>query len=360
MQRTPALILVRHCAGGRSSSSASSSSAMRSRSGVPGPSAEPSASFDGLRHPPALNAELLDRRWTVLYVGTDVNQERADRGERAVNTDALDAREPVRGPVRADARVAAARHHRRAPCRDRRTWSAQGQRRLQNDLGLDTLVGAMESLYDVPIDAHVVLDMEDFAGAGRRGRWSRGRRWRSRSSIRPRTSTSRPASRCSRRGSGARLRPHAGRPGLRADGATAGGARGHFVERLVDPEIELDVRALLDGFESLETDLPLDDLPTLIELARRAADAEVTNLVIQPPLITFAGDRNDGRGYVLEADIEADPRRGAGADQRLRAAQRAADEPLRAWPALNAVRRDDVNGRPRLGEPQLEALCGLR
>ena len=43
----------------------------------------------------------------------------------------------------------------------------------------------------------------------------------------------------------------------------------------------------------------------LLELGRRAGDAEVTNLIIEPPLITFEGDRDDGRGYVLEADFEA-------------------------------------------------------
>jgi hypothetical protein len=74
---------------------------------------------------------------------------------------------------------------------------------------------------------------------------------------------------------------------------------------LVDPETDLDLAALVDGLDSLETDVPLDQLPTLIELARRAADAEVRNLLIQPPLITFEGDRNDGRGYVLEPDVDA-------------------------------------------------------
>ncbi len=61
----------------------------------------------------------------------------------------------------------------------------------------------------------------------------------------------------------------------------------------------------LDSFESLETDLPLDDLPTLLELARRAEDAEVRFVLIEPPLITFEGDHADGRGYILEADVEA-------------------------------------------------------
>ena len=42
-----------------------------------------------------------------------------------------------------------------------------------------------------------------------------------------------------------------------------------------------------------------------MELARRADDATVNELVIQPPLITFEGDRGDGRGYILEPDVEA-------------------------------------------------------
>ena len=37
---------------------------------------------------PSFNADLLDRRWTVLYVGTDVNERRETRDE-PVNTDAL-------------------------------------------------------------------------------------------------------------------------------------------------------------------------------------------------------------------------------------------------------------------------------
>jgi len=78
-----------------------------------------------------------------------------------------------------------------------------------------------------------------------------------------------------------------------------------LVEKLVDPETDLDLPALIDGLDSLETDVPLDQLPTLIELARRATDAEVVNLLIEPPLITFEGDRGDGRGYVLEPDVEA-------------------------------------------------------
>jgi hypothetical protein len=31
----------------------------------------------------------------------------------------------------------------------------------------------------------------------------------------------------------------------------------------------------------------------------------MNEIVIQPPLITFEGDRGDGRGYVLEPDVDA-------------------------------------------------------
>jgi anionic cell wall polymer biosynthesis LytR-Cps2A-Psr (LCP) family protein len=74
---------------------------------------------------------------------------------------------------------------------------------------------------------------------------------------------------------------------------------------LVDRDRDLDVRSLIEGLDSLETDLPLDDLPTLLEIARRSTDAEVRELIIEPPLITFEGDRGDGRGYILEPDVEA-------------------------------------------------------
>jgi hypothetical protein len=78
-----------------------------------------------------------------------------------------------------------------------------------------------------------------------------------------------------------------------------------LIARLVDPAIDVDLRGLLDGLDSLETDLPLDQLATLAELARRAEDAQLNEIVIDPPLITFEGDRGDGRGYVLEPDVEA-------------------------------------------------------
>jgi anionic cell wall polymer biosynthesis LytR-Cps2A-Psr (LCP) family protein len=79
-----------------------------------------------------------------------------------------------------------------------------------------------------------------------------------------------------------------------------------LVQKLTDPGTDVDVRATIDSLDSLDTDLPLDELPTLIELARRATDASVTRQVVRPPdLIVAEGDIGDGRGYILQPDLEA-------------------------------------------------------
>ena len=169
--------------------------------------------------------------------------------------------------------------------------------------GLDTLVGMMETLYGVPIDAHVVLDMDDFeslvdAVGG--------------VDVNPPAPLSDPAHGVDIPAGPqeidapttlgyvrTRVDQDYGRMGRQQEVVMA------LIRRLVDPETDVDVGSLLDGLDSLETDLPIEELTTLMEVARRATDADVQTLVIQPPLITFAGDRGDGRGYILEADVEA-------------------------------------------------------
>lgn len=248
-----------------------------------------------------LNADLLDRRWTVLLVGLDTDSSRASRGE-AVNSDAL-----MLVSVSADysevALVSLPRDTIDVPLPDGSTYQRKINA-LYGDGGLDELVGAMEALYEQPIDGHLALNMDDFAalvnGVGG-------------VEVSPEQPIQDPAA--------AGIDIDAGTQTI--DGSTAEGyVRTRFdqdygrmrrqqevaveiVRRLADPERDLDVRSLIDGLESLETDLPFEDLETLREIARRSLDAEVEGLVIEPPLITFEGDRGDGRGYVLEPDVEA-------------------------------------------------------
>jgi len=270
------------------------------------PSAIPSAAASASVAPsasatPELNADLLDRRWTVLFVGLDTDSSRESRGE-AVNSDAL-----MLVSVSADysevALVSLPRDTIDVPLPDGSTYGRKINA-MYEDEGLEGLVEAMEALYEQPIDGYLALNMDDFAhlvdGVGG-------------VEVSPEAPIRDPAA--------AGIDIEAGTQTI--DGPTAEGyVRTRFdqdygrmgrqqeviveiVRGLADPEGDLDVQSLVDGLESLETDLPLDDLATLLEIARRSIDAEVRELVIEPPLITFEGDRNDGRGYILEPDVEA-------------------------------------------------------
>ena len=264
-------------------------------------SPEPSASASvAPSATPELNAELLDRRWTVLYVGTDLNAAR-EAEDFVPSTDAL-----MVVSVSADqsevAMISLPRDTVDVPLPGGEIYPRKINA-LYSDQGLDALVGAMEELYQLRIDGHVVLDMDDYtelvgavdgvdvnpeepivdpivdldleAGPQEIGAGT------ARSYVRT------------------RVDQDYGRMARQQEVMIS------LIERLTDPERDIDVRALLDGFDSLETDLPLDDLRTLIEVARRATDAEVSRLLVEPPLITFEGDRDDGRGYILEPDVEA-------------------------------------------------------
>ena len=263
----------------------------------PGASPSPPASVAALA---SVAADMLERRWTVLFVGTDHNAEREAAGE-PINADSL-----MLASLSADqsalSLISLPRDTVDVPLPDGGTYEGKINE-LYRDEGIEALRGAMETLFDVPIDAHVVLDMDDVealveAAGG--------------VDVNPPSPLADPI---------VDLDLDAGPQEL--DAATAlgyvrtrvdedYGRMGRqqevivsLVGRLTDPDAGIDLRPLLDGLESLETDLPLDDLETLMELGRRAGDGEVTNLIIESPLITFEGDREDGRGYVLEADFEA-------------------------------------------------------
>jgi LCP family protein required for cell wall assembly len=268
-----------------------------------GPAASASAHASGMDEPApseSVSAELSDRRWTVLYVGTDANERRESEGE-PINTDAL-----MLVSLSADQSqltlVSLPRDTVDVPLANGETYEGKINS-LSRERGMDALVGAMETLYGVPIDAHVALDMDDFArlveAAGG-------------VEVSPEAALTDPIVNLDLEAGPqtldasqtlgyvrTRVDEDYGRMGRQQEVIVA------LVQRLVDPSTDVDLGSLLEGLESLETDLPLDQLDSLMELARRAGEAEVTELVIGPPLITFEGDRDDGRGYVLEADFDA-------------------------------------------------------
>lgn len=273
-----------------------------SSSGTP-PAASPSASGEASASASAsasLNADLLDRRWTVLYVGSDMSDAREVEGA-ALNTDAL-----MLVSLSADQSeltlVSLPRDTIDVPLAEGETWDGKINSLYQAN-GMEALRGAMETLFGVPIDAHVLLDMDDFArlvDAAGGVEVSPGE-----PVVDPIVELDLPAGDHHLDGTQTlgyvrtRVDQDYGRMARQQEVLVA------LVDRLLDPDAEVDLRGVLHSLESLETDLPLDDLPTLVELVRRAVDAEVRNVLIEPPLITFEGDRGDGRGYVLEPDVEA-------------------------------------------------------
>ncbi|HEX2883126.1 MAG TPA: LCP family protein [Candidatus Limnocylindria bacterium] len=249
----------------------------------------------------SLDAELMERRWTVLYVGTDHNAARESRGD-PVNTDALML--VSLSPDQSDlALVSLPRDTVDVPLDEGGDVYEEKINALYREQGIDALVGAMEALYGVPIDGHVVVDMDDFTTLVEA---TGGVEVDPDEPLRdpivdldldagPQEIDAATAQAYVR----TRVDQDYGRMARQQEVLVS------MVERLLDTDGDRDLRALLDDLESLETDLPLDELATLAELARRATDADVTNLIIEPPLITFEGDRGDGRGYVLEPDTDA-------------------------------------------------------
>ena len=248
----------------------------------------------------ALNQELLNQRLTVLIVGLDMNEERSAPGIVG-NTDAL-----MLASVNADQSevvlVSLPRDTVDVPQADGTVWSSKINA-LFAERGIETLVGAMETLYGVPIDGYVIIDMDDF-----------GVLVEAVDGV-----TVNPAAPLADPPIGLDLQP--GEQEL--DGPTAlsyvrtridqdYGRMGRqqeviigLVSRLVDPETDVDLGELLAGLDSLETDLPLDDLLTLAEIARRAQVASVERVLVEPPaMIVQEGDLGDGRGYVLVPDVE--------------------------------------------------------
>jgi LCP family protein required for cell wall assembly len=249
----------------------------------------------------ALNEELLTNRLTVLLAGIDSNERRAAENA-TLNTDAL-----MLVSVAADQSeltlVSLPRDTVDVPLADGSIWDHKING-LYAAQGIEALVGAMESLYDVPIDGYVTLDMDDLvalvdAVGG--------------------VTVDPPAP---------LVDPPIGldvQPGeQQLDGETAlayvrsridqdYGRMGRqqevvqaLVAELTADDADVDLAALVAGLDSLETDLSLEDLPTFVEIARRVQDADVSALVIGPPeMIVFQGDRGDGRGYILEPDTDA-------------------------------------------------------
>ena len=259
----------------------------------PTPTVEPTPSF---------NEELLNNRLTVLLLGLDTNEARRERNA-GLNSDSI-----MVASVNADQSevtlISVPRDTVDVPLPDGTLWQQKINAIFAAD-GPEAMVDAVASLLDVPIDGYVTIDMGDYielvdAVGGVR--------------VNPKAplvddhlDLDMPAGRQVIEGENALSYVR-----TRFDNDFARAARQQevlpkLVFKLVDPDANIDVSSLLDQLFSFETDLPLEDLPTLIEIARRAQDADITRRVLNPQggFVLQAGDLGDGRGYVIVPDIDA-------------------------------------------------------
>jgi LCP family protein required for cell wall assembly len=252
---------------------------------------------------PTLNAALLNNRVTVLLLGLDSDEHRR-KLEKGVNSDAI-----MVASINADQSevtlVSLPRDTVDIPMPDGSTWQ-QKVNAIYSQQGAEGVVGAVEELLQIDIGYYVQVDMGDLADMVKA---IGGVRVRLKQPL---------------------VDAHldldlaAGRQLLDGDTAEAY-VRSRYttndferagrqqqvllqiVKKLVAPKTTIDIQPMLGSLYSFKTNLPLGDMPTLQELARRAQSAKVTAQVLDPDdgFMTFAGDRGDGRGYVLEPNVDA-------------------------------------------------------
>jgi LCP family protein required for cell wall assembly len=270
---------------------------------TPTPTAEPTPSPTPSPVPTPtpipLDQSLLVRRVTVMVLGTDANDiRRAIRGF-VENTDAMLV-------VSIDPRheqitmLSLPRDAVDVPMADGRTWTAKINS-LRGALGYQALEGALETLYGIPIDYYVEIDMADFgrlvnAVGGVDVVNSYGL-------YDPAIGLNLPAGPAHLNGNGAARYV---RTRVDMDYSRARRQQEVFmalVEKFVDPALDLEPLAFLAGLRSLRTDIPLDKVPTFMELARRARDATVVGQVMGPPrFVRFEGYAGS-RGWIMIPNI---------------------------------------------------------
>lgn len=265
----------------------------------PVPTATPSPTAVPSPTPIPLDQAMLARRFTVLVAGADSNTTRLARGED-VNIDAL-----MVVSVSADksqiAIMSLPRDTVDIPMPDGSVYRGKVNGIAQK-LGIEALRGAMATLIGQPIDRYVRLDMDDFA-------------WMVDAvggvDVVVETRISDPAVHLFLEPGPAHLDGAQAlafsRTRADMDYRRAGRQQQVLValaRKWLDPGLA-GLMASLRALGSLETDITLEELPTLLEIGRRSASAEVSGIVLEPPRFSlFVGNEpNSTRGWVMIPDV---------------------------------------------------------
>jgi LCP family protein required for cell wall assembly len=264
------------------------------------PTLVPSATPKPTPAPIPVDEQMLARRFTVLIAGEDSSSYRRAIGVIGWRTDAL-----MVISVSADksqiAMISLPRDTVDVPMVNGTLYRGKVNG-ISETFGMEALRGAMATLLGVPIDRYIRVDMDDFS-------WMVDAVGGIDVDVKTRISDPK-----------VQLYLAPGPTHLdgaqalsfsrtRADSDYARAARQQqvmlaLVRKWLDPGLwALIGSARLLG--SLQTDIRLDELPTLLEIGRRSESAQVSAIVLQPPRFSlFAGyEPNSNRGWVMIPNV---------------------------------------------------------
>jgi polyisoprenyl-teichoic acid--peptidoglycan teichoic acid transferase len=245
--------------------------------------------------PIPLDRALLNQRITVLFAGLDANDDRRTRAS-SFNTDAIVVASIDAAHTQIST-VALPRDTVDLPLGNGYFYGGKVNS-LYATYGIEGLRDALEASYGIGIDYYVVLDMSDF-----------GRLVNALGGVEVNVPTGmidgkigldlqagvqRLDGNDALRYVRTRVDTDYGRAGRQQQVLVA------LARELLDPQEPINRLELVTSLRSLETDLPLTKLPTLIEIGRRSAEAEVVSQTLRPPRFAlFEGIENGPRGWVM-------------------------------------------------------------
>jgi polyisoprenyl-teichoic acid--peptidoglycan teichoic acid transferase len=262
----------------------------------PTPTSEPTATPQPTPTPNPFDQAMLNHRYTVLIIGEDSDRRREARN-KTTRTDTMMV-VSVSPKQRHIAMISVPRDMVDIPLANGLTYTSKVNG-IAWEYGYEGLRGAMEKLLSVDIDAYIKVDMDNFVqlvdAVG-------GVRVKNTEYLYD-----------------GHLHLALGPGTYRLDGATAlkyvrsrytssdyaRAARQQqlllaMVRKFLNPNIEWDLDGVLPMLDSLKTDVDLADLKTLMEMGRRAREANVVTMVLAPPRFSIGyGDQQDGRGWVI-------------------------------------------------------------
>jgi LCP family protein required for cell wall assembly len=260
------------------------------------PTGEPTATPQPTPTPNPFDAEMLANRYTVLVIGEDSDAKRESRGQVS-RTDTIMVVSISPRQKRVDM-ISVPRDTVDVPMASGLLYTGKVNG-IAHAYGYEVLKGAVETMLAIDIDAYVKVDMDNFAqlvdsvGGVKvvNAYWLYDAHLSFSLAPGPALLSGEAALDYTR----TRVDSDYGRAARQQQVLLA------LVRKYVNRKADWSLDQLLLMLDSLDTDIDLGDLPTLLEIGRRLRRAEVVNVVLQPPRFSlFAGiEPGTARGWVM-------------------------------------------------------------